>query len=193
MTAVLQTWLCDGPTPSICDIVTGRPTVLGLGVGLPMGIWAEPTARCTCTQLGREEACRSETLLTRATPSSSSQATSLPQPAGGDTREHDPEHSGGGKPWRGGAHVEAPNHRPATSQLAQVGAWGYTHCLEGSRTGEAFRCGWQPHPHSYPWLSVCRPDILLPMQQGEVLCSEMQQPTTDCLLGSASSPSYVPA
>lgn len=39
----------------------------------------------------------------------------------------------------------------------------------------------------------CRPDILLPMQQGEVLCSEMQHPTADCLLGSASSPSYIPA
>ncbi|XP_049985575.1 cilia- and flagella-associated protein 65 isoform X1 [Alexandromys fortis] len=50
----------------------------------------------------------------------------------------------------------------------------------------------RPRIIALPPVSLHRPDILLPMQQ-EVLCSEMQQPTTDCLLGSASSPSYVPA
>ncbi|CAH6791790.1 Cfap65 [Phodopus roborovskii] len=48
----------------------------------------------------------------------------------------------------------------------------------------------RPRIIALPPVSMHRTDTLLPMQQGEVLCSEMQHPT-DCLLVSASSPSYM--
>ncbi|XP_040609232.1 cilia- and flagella-associated protein 65 isoform X3 [Mesocricetus auratus] len=48
----------------------------------------------------------------------------------------------------------------------------------------------RPRIIALPPVSMPRTDTLLPMQQGEALCSGMQHPT-DCLLASGSSPSYV--
>lgn len=94
-----------------------------------MGICAKPIAQYTCTEISGEVACRSVTLITRAT--SSPQATGFCQPAGSNTREHDPEYTGRGKPWRGGAHLEAPHHCPTTSQHAQVGVLGLPSLVGG--------------------------------------------------------------